>query len=276
MSNTAAISQRATNTRRLTDEQLQTFRREGYLVYPDPVLLAAEFDALKAHFEEKLANLAPEIRPENMDCPHFTDPSLFRWLFSDSVLDLVESVIGPDIALFASHFICKPKGDGRKVPWHEDSFYWKGMMEPMEGVTCWLAIDPSTAENGAMRVIPRTFHGYSEYDPVDPVKNVFPTEIKQAMRDDSKAITLVLQPNHASLHDSHLMHGSAPNTSSMRRCGYTMRYVPTHVKLLPDGYKYLHLYLARGKDKAGNRYGDPSKTYESLARFRENSSRKVH
>jgi hypothetical protein len=48
------------------------------------------------------------------------------------------------------------------------------------------------------------------------------------------------------------------------------------VKLLGWGQQCLHLYLARGKDKAGNQYGDPTKTYESLARFRETSSRKVH
>jgi len=47
-----------------------------------------------------------------MDVPHFVDTKLFEWLFSDEVLDLVEPIIGPDIALFSSHFICKPKGMG--------------------------------------------------------------------------------------------------------------------------------------------------------------------
>src|SRR5437762_3017238 len=83
-----------------------------------PVLPAAEFAALQAHFETKLAALPPEIRPETMDVPHFTDTKLFRWLLSDAVLDLVEPLIGPDIALFSSHFICKPKGNGKRVPWH--------------------------------------------------------------------------------------------------------------------------------------------------------------
>jgi len=129
---------------------------QGYLIYPDRIFPDEKFARLKRHFDAKLAALPEGERPEAMDVPHFTDPALFEWLFADEVLDLVEPILGPDIALFASHFICKPKGDGRKVPWHEDSFYWKGMIDPMEVVTVWLAIDPSTEENGCMFVKPGT------------------------------------------------------------------------------------------------------------------------
>ncbi|HWB53163.1 MAG TPA: phytanoyl-CoA dioxygenase family protein [Tepidisphaeraceae bacterium] len=261
---------------RLNSEQVETYRREGYLIYPEAIFPQEKFDRLKDHFEQKLAVLPADVRPESMDVPHFTDTKLFEWLLSDEVLDLVEPIIGPDIALFSSHFICKPKGNGKKVPWHEDSFYWRGMMEPMEVVTVWLAIDPSKKENGAMQVIPRTLHGYSEYDPVDPNANVFPTEIKKHMRDDSKAVTLELDPNHASLHDGRLMHGSPPNTSTLRRCGYTMRYIPTNVKLSEKASQYHQFYLARGKDRAGNTYADPTKSYPHLARYRETHGKNGH
>jgi hypothetical protein len=277
MTKGATLSEKRQNTGRLTDEQVATYRREGYLIVPDPIFPPTEFDALKAHFEGKLAALPPGARPEAMDVPHFTDTKLFRWLLSDSVLDIVESIIGPDIALFSSHFICKPKGDGRRVPWHEDSFYWKGMIAPMEVVTVWLAIDPSTTQNGAMMVIPQTFHGYSDYDPVDPnVPHVFGIEIKKHQRDESKAVTLVLEPNHASLHDGRLMHSSPPNTSNIRRCGYTMRYVPTHVKLSPESQATHHFYLARGKDKAGNTYGDPTVDYSDVIERRWGKHRNGH
>jgi hypothetical protein len=261
---------------RLNADQVATYRREGYLVVPEPVFPQEKFDRLKAHFEEKLAALPADVRPEAMDVPHFSDPKLFEWLLADEVLDLVEPIIGPDIALFSSHFICKPKGNGKKVPWHEDSFYWKNMLSPMEVVTVWLAIDPSLKENGAMAVIPRTFAGNTEVDPVDPATNVFSTEIKKHLRDDSKAITIELQPNHASLHDGRLMHGSPPNTSNIRRCGYTMRYMPTTVKLSDSCDNYHNVYLARGQDRAGNKYGDPAKAYPHLARYRETHGKNGH
>ena len=52
------------------------------------------------------------------------DAILTDAVLDDSVLDIVESLIGPDIALWSSHFIAKPAGVGKRVPWHEDSAYW--------------------------------------------------------------------------------------------------------------------------------------------------------
>jgi chlorinating enzyme len=261
---------------RLSPEQVATYRREGYLCYREPIFPEADFQGLKAHFEEKLANLPPDVRPESMDVPHFTDPKLFQWLFSDHVLDLVEPILGPDIALFSSHFICKPSGNGKRVPWHEDSAYWGNFLTPMEVVTVWVAIDPSTKTNGCMKVIPRTFHGYSEYAPVDTKTNVFGSEIKPHQIKNEDAVYIELEPNQASLHDGKLMHASDPNTSSIRRCGYTMRYVSARTKMHPERQNHHHLYLARGRDHAGNVYGDPTHVYTQLARYREKHGKNGH
>jgi len=71
------------------------------------------------------------------------------------------------------------------------------------------------------------------------------------------------------------MHASDPNKSTMRRCGYTMRYMSTAVKLNEEYCGAFHqIYLARGRDRAGNRYADPSKAYPHLARYRETSGPK--
>jgi ectoine hydroxylase-related dioxygenase (phytanoyl-CoA dioxygenase family) len=135
----------------------------------------------------------------------------------------------------------------------------------MEVVTVWLAIDPSTLANGCMQVIPGTHNtgaaGFSEYEAVaDADKEVFDTEIRAGQYDETKAVPCILEPNQASLHDGRLIHGSPPNEGAMRRCGYTMRFMPTTVKHTSgsnkdDGFQ---IYLARGKDRAGNVYGDPT------------------
>ena len=256
-----------------TTDQVEFFRREGYLLPSRPIFSAEKFDSLRRHFEEKLARLPADVSPEGMDVPHFTDTKLFDWLLSGEVLDMIEPLIGPDIALFSSHFISKPPGTGRRVPWHEDSAYWKKMMQPHDVVTVWLAIDPSTRANGCMKVIPRTHsNGFSEYEPVDIETNIFAARIKPHQVDESKTVYLELEPNHCSLHHARLMHSSEPNTSSIRRCGYTMRYMSTAVKLDEDFCGPWHnIYLARGRDRAGNKYADPGKSYPQLARYRETS-----
>jgi chlorinating enzyme len=252
---------------RLKPQQVQFFKDEGYLLYDQPVLPQPKFDALKTHFEKRIIEFVETTgqSPEHFDVPHFEDIKLFQWLFDDAVLDVVESLIGPDIALWSSHFITKPPGVGKRVPWHEDSAYWGQVLDPMEVVTVWLAIDPSTPENGCMRVIPRTHNnGYSQYEEVaDKSNNVFATELKKDQFDENQAVDCILKPNYCSIHHAKTIHGSNPNTSAMRRCGYTMRYVPASSKFRPaDWFGAFQIYLARGKDRADNKYGDPTKPNE--------------
>lgn len=251
---------------RLTPEEVTQYHREGYLITQEPVFSDEEFAGLKALFEKLLEQQIKDGQsPEAMDKPHFIAPELFRWVLSDAVLDLVEPILGPDIHLFSTHFICKPQGDGRKVPWHEDSAYWKRMMEPMNVVTVWLAIDPSTVKNGCMYVVPRSHdNGYSDYEGVDTKENVFHEEIVRPQQRADEAVPIELQPNHASLHDGKMIHGSPPNTSDMRRCGYTMRFVSGDVKLSPDYEDVIGFYPARGEDRAGNKLLDPTKKYPEL------------
>lgn len=237
---------------------VEFFRREGYWVCRQPLFAAPKLRKLQETFEKILAAAPPDKRPEDLDVPHWAHPELFEWLLAKEALDVVESFIGPDIALFSSHFICKPPGVGRAVPWHEDSAYWKGLIEPSDVITIWLALDDSTRENGCMRVIPQTHgHGFSEYETVDREKFVFGARIKADQFDESKAVDLELRPGEFHLHHAKLIHGSNANTSPKRRCGYTMRYMPTTVKLLNREGRALHrIFLARGRDRAGNAYAD--------------------
>ena len=265
---------------RLSADQAATYHREGYLLCSEEIFPENKFQKLRSHFNDLLASYPEDTRPQVLDMPHLADAALFEWLFADEVLDLIEPITGPDIALFASAFMCKPKGDGRRVPWHEDSAYWKTMVEPMEIVTVWLAIDPSMKENGCMHVIPRTHSqgrkGFSDYEPVDYSKNVFATEIVKPQRDESLAVPCELQPNHASLHDSRIIHGSRPNTSSVPRCGYTMRYMSSGCRLSEKAQEYHKIFLARGRDLAGQDYGDPTKNYQHLLDLRANREIKFH
>lgn len=266
---------------RLTPAEIETYNREGYHIFREQLFPEAKFNGLKNCFENILNNLEADVRPESMDVPHFQNPQLFEWLFADEVLDLVEPLIGPDIALFSSHFICKPKGNGKRVPWHEDSHYWKKMITPMEVVTVWLAIDPSTKVNGCMYVVPRSHNtgkqGFSDYDDLKPGEAVFADEIKPAQRNEANAVAVELQAGQCSLHDGRIIHGSPPNTSDIRRCGYTMRYISTKVKLNQDMVgNYHNIYLARGRDLGGNTYADPSKAYPEIARFRAKHGKNGH
>ena len=70
----------------------------------------------------------------------------------------------------------------------------------------------------------------------------------------------MLEPNHCSLHDAYLLHGSSATRGKARRCGYQMRYVPTTVR--STDFEGQQVYLARGVDHAGNQYADPASVNE--------------
>jgi ectoine hydroxylase-related dioxygenase (phytanoyl-CoA dioxygenase family) len=237
----------------LTPVDVGFFRDNGYYLYHQQLFAPDKLERLRAIFEEHLADKGDKLSDE-LDTPHFRDPRLLEFLLSDEVADLLEPVVGPNIALFSSHFICKDPYTGRATPWHEDSAFWNGRFDRFENiVTVWLALDPSTRENGCMRVLPGTHvNGFSRYEQVDRGDHTFDRQIVDV--DDSNAVDFELRPGELSLHDARIVHGAEPNRSPMRRCGYTMRYFPTSLKLQPDKNKGWKIWLVRGRDVAGNAY----------------------
>ena len=65
---------------RLSQDQVEHFFCEGYVVPTGTIFPEEKYQRLKRHFEKKLAALPADQRPEGMDVPHFTDPESFRWL----------------------------------------------------------------------------------------------------------------------------------------------------------------------------------------------------
>ena len=239
----------------LDETDVKSFRTNGYYLNKRQLFSPQKLDQLEGIFEEHLADKGDKLSDE-LDTPHFRDPRLLEFLLSDEVLDLVQPLVGPDIALWTSHFISKEPFTGRATPWHEDSAFWNGRLSEYDRiVTVWLALGPSNRENGCMRVIPGTHEngGFSEYQPTDMTKQTFHAEIVEV--DEDQAVYFELERGECSLHDGRIVHGATPNTSPVRRTGYTMRYFPASVKVLPveanEGWK---LWLARGKDSAGNTY----------------------
>jgi len=237
---------------RLSKAQVSQYQRDGYTLFKQPVFPNGDFDRLKAIFEEDLDRYGDA----GLDVIHFRDPRLMEFLLSDTVLDLVEPVVGPNIGLWSSHFISKAPRTGKATPWHEDSSYWNGRISTMAGIcTVWLAIDEATPDNGSMAVIPGTHsNGFSEYAPVDIEANIFGTQIKTDQFDETKAVYFSLESNECSLHEGRIIHGARANTSDRRRAGYTMRYFPTTSLVYPEKNTTHKIWLARGRDIAGNRY----------------------
>jgi phytanoyl-CoA hydroxylase len=247
----------------LDQAELQRFRTDGYAVFRnviDEPLLAE----LRSHIE-----WLQQRSPTNFQNPELCqlhrmndDPFWLRAASDDRLLDVAELFVGPNIALFNSSYFCKAASHGSPVLWHQDRSYWP--IETEEVVTLWLAVDDSTPENGCLRVIPgshRTTLMKSIEYPDTP--NILGSGIDATSIDESKAVDIVLRAGDVSIHHPHIIHGSKPNVSSKRRCGFTARYIPTSTKILvASGQVWPAAFLLRGGEgrKSVNKY-NPMPTY---------------
>ena len=227
--------------------QQAQFDRDGYAVY-DAVLDADLLAEASAHVDWLLAR-NPDLRPENLHLQLVKDdPFWVRLISDDRLLDIAEEYVGPDIALFASHYISKPPGEGQPVLWHQDGSYWP--LEPMEVVTLWLAVDDSIPENGCMRVVPGTHDmELHEMQRTTDTPNVLSSQIDPDVVDEDRAVDVVLKAGGVSVHHPNIVHGSNPNTSGRRRCGLTIRYIPTTTRITTEPWPCA--FLLRGEAVRG-------------------------
>ena len=249
------------------DPDVQQFEQCGYVLFPD--VLDADLIAEAGNHIAWLQRKHPDLRPEQLGHTLMTrDAFWVRLVSDDRLLDIAQKFIGPDIALFASHYISKPPFDGQPVLWHQDGSYWP--LDPMEVVTLWLAVDDSMPENGCMRVIPGTHLApLQEMKRRTDVANVLSSGMDDDQVDDSRAVDFVLKAGGVSVHHPNIIHGSNANHSPRRRCGLTIRYIPTTTRILLGERKdvtaeqrFPSAFLLRGEAVPGINDYNPRPAYD--------------
>lgn len=238
---------------------------------PEHLRVRAGFDAMDEHesLQSNFADLATRAKTyQSMIDRHFEQQWLWELATAPSVLDIVESLIGPDIMLMSTHIFVKHPPASQTadaetnvsasvfVDWHQDATYW-GLDDPENVITLWYAIDPSTSANGAMQVIPGTHRQALQHGKSEVSGNLLAANQAVLVNDSMREtiVDLELQPGQASMHHGMLLHGSLPNLSRSRRCGVTLRYFPPSVKQVVQTHNAKSSWPAvcvRGEDKFGN------------------------
>jgi hypothetical protein len=217
----------------LTPDEIAQYETDGYVIPKGFQVDSETLASLRVALDAVLAG-NPDIMPDRMINPHLNGGrpygvkghSAFDSIARDpAILDMVASVLGPDVILWLSHMFCKLPDTLREVPWHQDGQY--GPIRPWATCTVWLALDKVDQENGAMRVIPGSHRRQDWAHHADGNPDL---ALNQVIGDDQLEAQEVryieLEPGQASLHDVGIVHGSAANSSGRRRAGLALRYMP--------------------------------------------------
>ena len=259
----------------LTQQQLAFFREEGYLLVDDAVdptvlqPLLAELDesidafaraALAdgrlsdAHadepFERRLDALALQLADPApllaLGRGKQRTPGMFR-IYTDSVLlDIVESVIGPEILAHPQFNIRakRPHQDEGVVPWHQDLGYLQPDAAETFMVNFWIPLVDATRENGCMEVIA----GSHRAPLLDHERGMGPAGNFKGVIDeqlpDGEHVLCPVRVGGVLLTQHKTMHRSLPNVSDHIRWSLDLRY--SHPEL-PTGRQGVPGFIARSR-----------------------------
>ena len=257
--------------KRLTSEQKNFFISEGYLNFGsflDQERLRQIGDAIDAiasreiEYPSELIRWEPGSKEQGLAqgsdrkqfvyqirYPHRHIPLFMDHAMDPVILDVVEDLLGPEVVLYNTQAVPKNAFHGSPEPWHQDSAYFP--IRPMNLVSCWIAIDEATVQNGCMRFIPGSHKlGLAEHSTgrlMSGASGGTPAAVQEIVVDASKAIAVPLRPGHGSLHHSLTHHGTPPNHTPFRRRAIISHYMPLDFSYTGPIEERPQFHVVRGK-----------------------------
>lgn len=201
----------------LTSDQLAFYHEHGYLQYgrllDDSALeeLRGIADRLYTEANKGSIELATGQGTYSNFTPVFTrEPRYAELLFRNPVLlEVLESILGPVFRLVEDQLFYKPANHGAPLAFHHDNVYY-GFTDP-KIVTCWIALDDATPDNGCLELCPGSHRMPIEHESIPG------TIIKEAVIDMEQVIAVPAKAGELVLLDGLTVHGSGPNTTDRPR-----------------------------------------------------------
>ena len=164
-------------------------------------------------------------------------PGMFGLFFHPGTLDLVESILGPEIRLYPNYTVRPKLPDhvATQVLWHQDAGYTESGQHGQDAasadmtvtqlrmVNAWAPLVPAHPNNGCMKFIPGTHHlGIVAHTQ----KNPYYLEIvDQALQPHlADAVDVITDPGDLVLFSNMLFHMGQPNCSQTVRWSCDWRY----------------------------------------------------
>ena len=270
----------------LSAAQLQQFEDNGFLVVEDVLDQQQILDPVRQEYLDLLLPLyvrwqqqgrVPALAPDDFDgmlqesyragcdwfqpldislpgdriseqTPMHFGPAIFDMLTAPRLLDLVESLIGPEITSNPiQHVRIKPPArdlwDGEvrahitQTDWHQDRAVALAEADQTNMVTIWCAVSDATVENGCLKVVPGAHR--KGMLPHCPKRQ---TCIADGFIDEGDAVPLPVKSGGVVIFHPLVPHASMINQSETCRWSFDLRYNKTGE---PTGRSHFPDFVAR-------------------------------
>ncbi len=272
----------------LTADQVRAFETDGYLVVPD-VVPADVLDRVRAEYSTLMDGLYAgwlaegrvHTPPDQLDfwgklleaykagcdwfqpmdislpgdriqadTPFHFGPAVFDMLTDPGLLDVVETLIGPEITSNPiQHVRLKPPATDLQADevrahitatdWHQDRAVALDEADQTRMVTVWLAITDATVQNGCLQVQPKA----SDQDMLPHCART-QTGIADGFVDEAQAIPLPVKAGGVVLFHPLTPHASLVNRTDGFRWSFDIRF---NVTGQPTGRSHFPEFVARSR-----------------------------
>jgi ectoine hydroxylase-related dioxygenase (phytanoyl-CoA dioxygenase family) len=221
----------------LSDDQVERFRRDGYLVVEDAVTraqlaaLQAQFDGWveesrshddgygetvdgRPRFDLEAGHTAERPALRRVNSPAEVSAAFDEAMRSSAMTDCIADLIGPNVKFHHSKINSKLPGAKTAVKYHQDFPFTPHSNDDI--VTALLMVDEVTQENGPLEVVPGSHEG-----PIHGLwhDGVFTGAVAGGVERDAmaKSVACTGPAGAVCLMHTRLLHGSAPNRSQRPR-----------------------------------------------------------
>lgn len=238
---------------RWRDDDLAAFDRDGFLIVEEGFIDAAAVELMRERFDRLFAgDYATGIRPDEVNwvagrdpedrtrqiCNGWkADPEIARQVLAERTGRLAAELMRWDgVRILQDNCIWKPPKT-KSLGMHQDGAYLDYLVPP-EMITCWIALDDTSAEAGTITYARGSHHwarsekNRSEFHA--PANWLAPIQRAAPEGQVAELVPIVVKAGGASFHHHLTFHGSGPNTASIHRRAVISHLLPAAVEFHPD------------------------------------------
>jgi ectoine hydroxylase-related dioxygenase (phytanoyl-CoA dioxygenase family) len=235
-----------------TEEQLDAFGRDGFVIVEDGFIGRETVEALRERFDRLFAGeYETGIRPDEVNWMAGRDPEdrtrqiCNGWKadprIAAQVLDERSGRLAAELMSWDGVRICqdnciwKPPG-AKSLGMHQDGSYLDYLVPP-EMVTCWIALDDTSADAGTITYAagshrwPRSPENRGEFhappDWLEPVRRSAPPG------EEPRLVPIEVKAGGVAFHHHLTFHGSGPNTGSVHRRAVISHFIRAETEFHP-------------------------------------------